>query len=47
MKWNNLNTLADSIFDIAEDTGADMAERWGAIPAAIFIIAFMIYIIKS
>ena len=47
MKWNNLNILADSIFDMAEDTGADMAESLGVIPAAILTICFIIYIIRS
>jgi hypothetical protein len=43
----NVNILAESVFKMAEDTGADMAEMFGVIPAVILIVGFIVAILCS
>tara|TARA_B110000003_G_scaffold264855_1_gene290079 strand:- start:607 stop:783 length:177 start_codon:yes stop_codon:yes gene_type:complete len=43
----NFNLLAESVFKTAEDTGADMAEMFGVIPAMIIIVGFIVAILCS
>ena len=42
-----VNILAESVFKIAEDTGADMAEMFGVVPAVIIIVCFIVAIVFS